>query len=634
MLQVRDYSFIDLHNAKFLISSLFGAYITYYFFAVRSVPSTINLEVVDLADGGEVTLSWVNFDGMADDTPIVFLFPGLNSCSCSAYIISIVREISQCKYRCVVFNNRGTCRRKLKTARTYSASYTSDVAFVLNFIGNRYPNAPMIAVGLSLGALIIFNYLADKSGDCEAKCPLIAAMCICMPWDVLESSNGLEKLLNFHLFNKHLARGLCRVVKRNADVLSREYDVPRILKSRSVREFDENLTVDMFGYKSVDEYYADASPATKIDRVRIPILCLNAADDPFVPFSTLPLDAVCGADSRVVLALTRHGGHMGFLSGLSPTGLNLVDRAVPQFVSAIFEHTEEFAVAAAAADAGGDIGPSESDPAEESTSTLDGGEMTLSWSNLEGMDDGTPIVVLLPGLTGCGCCHYIASLVKEINQCQYRCVVSNNRGTCRHKLKVSKIRIHALIRCRHHKLTVLHTPLMWPRSLITFETDIQMHKWSQWVYLLGLHFLTNGESTFSLLVFNYLADEPQDRKKPCPLAAAMCVSMPWDVSQTSDKLEKSLDWLLFNYPLTHGLRRLVMRNADVLSKKYDVPRILKSRSVREFDENLTVDMFGYKSVDEYYADASPATKIDRVRVPILCLNAADDPFVPFSSEFV
>lgn len=81
-----------------------------------------------------------------------------------------------------------------------------------------------------------------------------------------------------------------------------------------------------------------------------------------------------------------------------------------------------------------------------------------------------------------------------------------------------------------------------------------------------------------LLVFNYLADEEKDSSKPCPLMAAMCICMPWDVSQTSDKLEKSLDWLLFNYPLTHGLRRLVMRNAEVLSEKYDVPRILKVRS--------------------------------------------------------
>lgn len=49
---------------------------------------------------------------------------------------------------------------------------------------------------------------------------------------------------------------------------------------------------------------------------------------------------------------------------------------------------------------------------------------------------------------------------------------------------------------------------------------------------------------------------------------------------------------------------------------------------------MTVDMFGYKSVEEYYTIASPASKINRVRVPVLCLNAADDPFVPFSSKFI
>ncbi|VDN16939.1 unnamed protein product [Dibothriocephalus latus] len=58
----------------------------------------------------------------------------------------------------------------------------------------------------------------------------------------------------------------------------------------------------------------------------------------------------------------------------------------------------------------------------------------------------------------------------------------------------------------------------------------------------------------------------------------------------------------------------------------------KSRSVREFDENLTVDMFGYSSVEEYYNQASPASKLDTVKVPLLCFVAADDPFVPLSIE--
>ena len=52
-------------------------------------------------------------------------------------------------------------------------------------------------------------------------------------------------------------------------------------------------------------------------------------------------------ESPVVLALTRHGGHIGFLAGLWPTSQNLLDRAVPQFASAIFEHLEEFSVATA-----------------------------------------------------------------------------------------------------------------------------------------------------------------------------------------------------------------------------------------------------------------------------------------------
>lgn len=50
----------------------------------------------------------------------------------------------------------------------------------------------------------------------------------------------------------------------------------------------------------------------------------------------------------------------------------------------------------------------------------DGGETQLSWSNLEEFTDETPIVVILPGLTGCGCCNYITSLVNEINQIKYR----------------------------------------------------------------------------------------------------------------------------------------------------------------------------------------------------------------------
>ncbi|KAL5968720.1 Phospholipase ABHD3 [Taenia solium] len=414
MPSLSDYFVADACNASLLISSLLGAYITYYFLAVRSPPvvhghsrklvdffrshvpflnevyspfvfgftgrvQTIlrpifhrvekcnyEEEVISFLDGGEMTLSWSKIEGMVDDTPTVVIFPGLNSCACSAYIVSLVKAINRCKYSCVVLNYRGTCRRKLKTPRSYCASIDSDVNFVLDHIRSRYPGAPMVAVGISLGAVIVFNYLADGLQDREKPCPLTAAMCICMPWDMLRSSDKLEKSLDWFLFNKPLTHGLCRVVNRNADVLSKDYDVPRILKSRSIREFDTNLTASMFGYKSAEDYYTRTSPAIKIDHVSIPVLCLTAADDPFVPFHTLPLKDVSGAGSRVVLAVTRHGGHIGFLSGLLPTGPSLLDRAVPQFISAIFQHPEDFA-AAAATDAVEDASVSSKGGESEST---------------------------------------------------------------------------------------------------------------------------------------------------------------------------------------------------------------------------------------------------------------------------
>lgn len=45
-------------------------------------------------------------------------------------------------------------------------------------------------------------------------------------------------------------------------------------------------------------------------------------------------------------------------------------------------------------------------------------------------------------------------------------------------------------------------------------------------------------------------------------------------------------------------------------------------------------MLGYKSAEEYFKEASPDKVLDKARIPVFCLNAADDPLVPFDSELV
>lgn len=58
----------------------------------------------------------------------------------------------------------------------------------------------------------------------------------------------------------------------------------------------------------------------------------------------------------------------------------------------------------------------------------------------------------------------------------------------------------------------------------------------------------------------------------------------------------------------------------------------RARSVREFDAAFTTKHFGFDSVSAYYRAASLRDKLQRVRVPLLCLCAADDPFQPLDGE--
>jgi len=48
---------------------------------------------------------------------------------------------------------------------------------------------------------------------------------------------------------------------------------------------------------------------------------------------------------------------------------------------------------------------------------------------------------------------------------------------------------------------------------------------------------------------------------------------------------------------------------------------------------VTLPMFGYKTVDELYQDCSPHIRLEDLSIPVLSLNAADDPFCPDFSKF-
>lgn len=300
-------------------------------------PITYRSEFLQMPDGGQVKLDWFdNNDNSPHPThsrPTVLLLPGLTGSSGETYILHSVQDAAKLGYRSVVFNNRGNGGADLLTPRTYSAANTEDLECVVKHIKQELPEAPIVGVGVSLGGMILFNYLASMGKNSGLR----AGMCISVAWNVFESAVSLEKPLNLLFFNRYLARMLVKKLQENVHIFETQFDMNHVLQSNTIREFDSRITYKMFGYESCDHYYKHASLHDKIHALQVPVLTLNAADDPFSPLHAIPVEEAHQNDN-IAMVVTSHGGHIGFLEGGNPRDSSYMYRWYSQFIDAVFKH--------------------------------------------------------------------------------------------------------------------------------------------------------------------------------------------------------------------------------------------------------------------------------------------------------
>lgn len=302
-------------------------------------------ELLRLPDGGELYLDWL--DNGSDDAkdpnkfPTVLIMPGLTGDSKHGYVLNFVKEIQDLGYRAVVFNNRGLAGAKLRTPRSFCAANTDDVEFVIHHLNVSKPGIPIVAVAISLGGIILSNYLV-KMGKSKPT-GLLAAMTVSVPWNTFKSSDSLEEPLNWFMFNRYLTNCLHGLVRNHQHMAAKagvthQIDINHVYQSRTIREFDDRFIAPMFGFRDSNHYYDTASLHSKpLDTINIPLLSLAAADDPFAPSHSLPLENIKGSQN-VAMVLTSFGGHIGFTEGFLPTGAGYADRLMQQFVKAIFDN--------------------------------------------------------------------------------------------------------------------------------------------------------------------------------------------------------------------------------------------------------------------------------------------------------
>ncbi|XP_054780659.1 embryogenesis-associated protein EMB8 [Prosopis cineraria] len=295
-------------------------------------------QLYETSDGGTIALDWLRSSDVShgalheddavpkdDPTPLVVVIPGLTSDSSSAYLKHLAFCTAKGGWNVVISNHRGLGGVSITSDCFYNAGWTEDARAVIKYLHEEYPMAPLFVVGTSIGANVLVKYLGEEGENI----PVAGAVAICSPWDLLIGDRFISRRLVQKFYDRALAIGLQGYAKMHQPHFARLANWEGIEKSLSIRDFDDHATRIVGKYETVDTYYRRCSSSLYVQSVAVPLLCISALDDPVCTREAIPWDE-CRANKNVVMATTKHGGHLAFFEGITASSLWWV-RAANEF---------------------------------------------------------------------------------------------------------------------------------------------------------------------------------------------------------------------------------------------------------------------------------------------------------------
>ncbi len=278
----------------------------------RVPPAPVQLERWHTPDGDSLTVARV--DPAGPDAPMLAIFHGLEGTLRSTYAQALLHEARGQGWGAALLIFR-TCDGRVPDApRMYHSGETSDADFFLRRLAAERPGAPILAVGVSLGANVLLKWLGEQGAD--APPGLRAAAAVSTPFDLASGSAHLERGFS-RVYVRHFVRQLqAKAARALARAPPRAGGRRRRASARTFWEFDDAFTAPVHGFAGADDYYARSSSLRYLDRIRVPSLLFSAANDPFLPAHVLEeVRQLAERNPALRPEFTPAGGHVGWVGG-------------------------------------------------------------------------------------------------------------------------------------------------------------------------------------------------------------------------------------------------------------------------------------------------------------------------------
>ncbi|NIG57427.1 YheT family hydrolase [Chitinophaga sp. Cy-1792] len=263
-------------------------------------------ERINTSDGDFLDL---DFSEKGNDR-IVIILHGLEGSASRHYVLGMVHIFNGAGYDTVSMNFRGCSGEPNRNLRFYHSGDTGDLDQVISYVSSLGRYRHIHLVGFSLGGNVTLKYVGERG---ETISPLIkSAVAISVPCDLTSSSVELAKSHN-RVYMSRFIRNLGDKLSQKQARFPRELDMSGYDKIRSFREFDDRYTAPIHGFKDALQYWYVSSSVRYLDKVSIPTLLINAADDPFLSKECYPYE-IAEHHPYFHMEVPEKGGHVGFVN--------------------------------------------------------------------------------------------------------------------------------------------------------------------------------------------------------------------------------------------------------------------------------------------------------------------------------
>ncbi|MCO4769461.1 MAG: alpha/beta fold hydrolase [Deltaproteobacteria bacterium] len=271
-------------------------------------------------DGDAVEVDFADVPGaewstLGDEAPIGLLLHGLEGCARTSYAHQSYKEFAAVGIRPVGLNFRTCGGRPPSLPRAYHAGETTDPRMVVERLRDRFPDAPLVAIGFSLGG----NVLLKMLGEWGESTPISAAVSVSAPFDLGRCVQRIESGFS-RVYSAYLRRRLQSKLALRRDELREHANVDGALQARTLRGFDEHLTAPLHGFEGADDYYRRSSSTGFLEHIAVPTLLLRSTDDPFLAEDDIPHDVIAG-NPALEPRFSLRGGHVAFVGRRAEGGL-------------------------------------------------------------------------------------------------------------------------------------------------------------------------------------------------------------------------------------------------------------------------------------------------------------------------